>query len=74
MDCDYHNMTDAQLEQIDYWDDSPAGARRELDYRRDRRKEVERRHKETLSAINSSRFGGIIMVVIVLWLLGYHFH
>jgi hypothetical protein len=77
MDCDYHNMTDEQLELIDYWDDQPAGARAELNHRKTRREEEERRHQETLQAIRSSRgifgFGFVGSVVIVLWVLGlYH--
>ena len=39
----------------------------------------ERRHQETLQAIGNGRgglfgFGYVATVVIVLWLLGYHFH
>ena len=74
-------MTEAQLWRTygigrEHGDDTMMeGAEAELDRRRD----LERRHKETLDAINNSRgglfgFGTVATVIIVLWLLGYHFH
>ena len=78
---DYRNMTEAQLHQAyangrEYCDDEITDA---VDAELDRRREIERRHQETLEAIKNNRgglfgFGSVATVIIVLWLLGYHFH